>query len=262
MPIAPSMPASSRRASSDGSSSTIGAAARQHGARASAPAVHIGPCGSAGDPFAGTVRERRAAIETHGELAANVRQTRPHAREEAAVQRLGRAFHDAAFDGDARRNELSGAAAVDAWIRIVPCVDDARDTGFDQRLRARPGAPRVAARLERHVSGRAAGGGTGRRQRNDLGVGAAGRRRPTRADDAPAAHEHAADRGVGRRVVKPVRREPQRVGHVLVVDRVGHVAPPRTTSSLRRRRAIATFVRGYRASSAAPAGARSPAGIP
>ena len=119
------MPASSRRASSDGSSSTIvplpvSTALERARQRCTSRArallvIH----------WLVAVRERRAAVEAHGELAAHVRQPAPHAREETAIQRLGGALHDAAFDGDAGRRELLRAAAVDARIRIVRREHDA-----------------------------------------------------------------------------------------------------------------------------------------
>ena len=179
MPSDAAIWASSRRASSDGSSSTIVPLPVSTALERARQRCTSRARGGARDPLALAVRERRAAVEAHGELAAHVRHAAPHAREEAAIQRLGRALHDAAFDCDARRRELGGAAAVDARIRIVAGEHHARHSGFEQRFGARARSARVAARLERHVGRRAARGGAGRLQRDDFRVRPARRRRPT-----------------------------------------------------------------------------------
>ena len=186
MPSDAAMPASSRRASSDGSSSTIVPLPVSTALERARQRCTSRARGGARDPLAR--RRSRARCGRRGSRRACCAHTAPapHAREEAAIQRLGRALHDAAFDGDAGSRELLGAAAVDARVRIVRRKHHARDFSFDQRFRARARSARVAARLERHVGRRAARGGARRRSATRSACGPpAGAVQPV-ADDAPS----------------------------------------------------------------------------
>ena len=91
-------------------------------------------------------------------------------------------FEEAAVDADARGLELAAAAARER-IRIAHRVHDARDTGLDQRPRARPRAPLMATRLQRHVRGRASRARSRGCQRHSFRVWASGGRRPAASNN-------------------------------------------------------------------------------
>ncbi len=108
-------------------------------------------------------------------------------------------------DVDARRPEAVGPARG-VVARVCDGIDHSCDAGVDEGDRARPGAPRVIARLEGHDGGRALGGAGGElRQRVHFGVRGAGASMPSLGehvamsgeDDAADARVHAPGRSAG-----------------------------------------------------------------
>ena len=101
---------------------------------------------------------------------------------------------------------------------IVHRRHDAGNAGLDDAARARTGAARVAARLERDVQRRAAARVAGLLERDDLGMRFT---RPRMAalpnHDAVGDHDHGADQRVGRGHALGPPRMKQRAPHVVGV---------------------------------------------
>ena len=191
--------------------------AGQDRARALAPGVAVGARRLAGDPLAGAVGERRAAVERDRRLQAQPRAAALHARDEADVE-LARLLAAAApFDGDAGGLEPRRAAAGDERVRVAQGDDDAADAGGDERVGARRRAAVVRARLERDVDGRAADVDAARRgiaQRHHLGVRAARFLRVAAAGEpAVGADDDAADARVRIGQTHRVRGQRERLAH-------------------------------------------------
>ena len=90
------------------------------------------------------------------------------------------------------------AGAGHAPVGVLDRDDDAPDARGDERVGTRSGAAVMGAGLERDVRSRTARAVTGRVQRFDLGVRAAGRLRRALADDDTVPHEDTTDPGVRR----------------------------------------------------------------
>ena len=89
-----------------------GADAGQHCAGALPPGVAVGARRLAGDPLAGAVVERGAAVERDRRLQAQPRPAALHARDEADVELARFRAARARLDGDAGRREARRALAA------------------------------------------------------------------------------------------------------------------------------------------------------
>ena len=150
--------------------------AGQQRAGALAPGVAVDARGLAGDPLAGAVGQRGAAVERDRGLQAQPRQAALHARDEADVERARLVGTGTVDDVDAGGGEPRCALAGDERIRIAHRHHDAADAGGDQRVGAGWRAAVVRAGLERDDDRRAAHVDAARgsvAQGHDLGVRAA-----------------------------------------------------------------------------------------
>ena len=137
------------------------------------------------------------AVERRRTLQRHVRPALAHGRDEHAVLARGLGGEQAHLHPDAGRLQLCHAAPGHERVGIELGGDDPNDAcrGDRRRTGRRPAV--VRARLERDVQGGAAGTGTRRRERPDLGVRPAGPEVRPLADDLPVADEDGADHGVG-----------------------------------------------------------------
>jgi len=120
--------------------------------------------------------------------------------------------------------------AGDGGVGIDGGGDDAGQTGFDERLRARAGAAGGATRLERNIGGTAAQAVGGVLPRffegGDLGVVLEGVLVPAFADKlASVVNQNATDGGVGRGDADAAARQIEGAGHpeTVLVKGVCHV---------------------------------------
>ena len=200
-----------------------GAGAGQDRAAARTPAMHVVARGFAADPLGIAGGHRGAAIQAHRQLDPQPRPPAFHPRQEAAVQLARLRFHQAGADFDPGRAQLVEAGAIDLRERIAHCPDYPRDTRRDQRIRARPGAAGMRARLQGHVGGRAFRTLAGRLQREHFRMRPALALVPAFADDRVAMREHTADHRVRSGGERAALGQPQRARHHPVVDRTeGH----------------------------------------
>ncbi|MNK91160.1 hypothetical protein D3C87_1112460 [compost metagenome] len=157
--------------------------------------------GFAGDPLAGAVMQRRAAIEGSGHFHAHPWQAARHARDEADVEVARFLFQQAAAYVDAGIAQSLQAAPGHRGVGVFHGGHHAGDARAHQRLRARRRAAEVAAWFQRDVGG-GAGGIVAAREgifhRLDLGVVLARRLGIALPDDLAMLHQHAANARVGR----------------------------------------------------------------
>ena len=109
--------------------------------------VHVGAGGGSRDPLTRPVGCRCAPVERLGPLHRHVRARESLHREPGVQEFPGFGFSDVRRHLDARGTQALGAPAREL-AGVIDGVDDARDAGVDQRLRARARAAGVIARLE------------------------------------------------------------------------------------------------------------------
>ena len=151
--------------------------------------VHVGPRRCTGDPPAGAVGRGDPPVEGARDLPDDVRPcrvTRVQPRPQRAA--LGRSACSTPSTTSTPAARSRPGAAGGRPVRVGDGDDDAGDSGGDQRVGARPGAAGVCARFQGDDGGAAAGALAGLRERPDLGVRAAGRRRRALADERRRRH--------------------------------------------------------------------------
>lgn len=174
------------------------AGADHHGIALGPQSVGVGPGRAAGDPLAGAVGRRRAAVEGGGQLQHHVRPAGApvlQVRGELGPDGVG---PDADVDLDPGGAQPGDARPRDLGVGVLDADQDPGDPGRDHRVGARAGAALVAAGLEGGGQGGAPGVGTGGVEGDDLGVAAAGRLGGAHVVDPGGGPQHGADPGVGR----------------------------------------------------------------
>ena len=111
----------------------------------------------AANPLAGAIAEGRAAIGPHGPLEDGPGPARGQAVQEGAVEAAGFGFAHPLDHGDAGRLQLGDAAPCHLGVGIGHGDHHLLEACRDHRLAAGWGAAVVAAGLERHHQGAAAG---------------------------------------------------------------------------------------------------------
>jgi len=159
------------------------------------------------------LRRRGTRIQAHRQFQADERSASFETRKEADVEGTRAVREQTDRHSDPCGLEVLDAAARHLGIGIDRRAHHARDSGGDQRIRARRSAPRVAARLERYIGDRtprAIGGGA---QRQDFSVGFAGSGMPPLADYLAIAHQHAAHARIRIRRIQAQFGQFQRARH-------------------------------------------------
>ncbi|MNZ66233.1 hypothetical protein D3C78_844510 [compost metagenome] len=192
--------------------------AGQHHAGLGAQALHRRACCRTGNPLAFAAFHRRATVEAHGQLDPHERQAVLHALEEALVELSRFTLQHTTFGGDTGLSQALQTATGDFRVRVLHRRDHAGHTGIHQRIGTGRRAAVVAARLKRHINGRATRLLTGRAQGVNLGVRLAGALVPAFADNLPTLHDHATYTWVGVRCVMPLARQLQGTGHEMGVE--------------------------------------------
>ena len=188
-------------------------------APARAPFLHVATRGLAADPLRIARRQRTPPVQAGRQLHAQPRPAAFDARKEAAIERARLSFHQSQVDLDAGGAQAFEARAINLRERIAHGADDARDTRFDQCVRARPGAAHMGAGFQRHVDGGAARTRTGLLQGEHFRVRPALALVPAGADDLVALRDHAADHRIGLGGVRAALGQAQGAGHHGVVGR-------------------------------------------
>ena len=163
-----------------------GAAADNHRIAAGPQPVDPAAGGRAADPQAGSVAEGGAAIGTHGPLEDPQGPAAGDAVAEGPVEGAGLSFRHAADHLDAGGRQLGQPAASHLGIGIGHGHHHPGQPGGDHGLAAGRRAAVVAAGLQGHHQGAAAGPFARLGQGADLGVGLAG------AGVVPLSHQRAA----------------------------------------------------------------------
>ncbi len=179
--------------------------------------LDIGARRRRGDPLALARGHRRATVETHGQLAADMGQLAAHAADKTGVERLGLPAQQPHRHLDARRPQPRHAAAGDLGVGIFHRRHHPGHSGGHQGVGTGRGTAMVAARLQGDV-GRSAPGLFSRLGKGvDLGMGTTRLLVPTLADDAPLAYDDTTHTGIGIGGVEPPPRQPQGLGHEIVI---------------------------------------------
>jgi hypothetical protein len=150
----------------------------------------------AGDPLAVAGRSRDAAVERRRKLQGDHWPPLRYPQKKAEID-LGRLIPTDRYRNiDAGLAQACNAASGDARVRILHRHNDASDPGFEQSVAARTRHSHVVAGLERHIGHSSARELSCPLQRFRLGMRTASWLRPTTANDAAVAYQHAANRWV------------------------------------------------------------------
>jgi hypothetical protein len=157
--------------------------------------------------------ERERGFERHQWFAGND----PASERFIQAPRFG--FPQAGADFDSSRAQLFEAAASHRRVRVRHCRHDARDACCNQRLRAWPGASRVAAGLQVDVKRCASRRFARSFESDDFRVAHAVISMKTFTHDAPAAYKDRAHQRVGACERVATRRQLERAVHEDSVSR-------------------------------------------
>ncbi len=206
-----------------------GIAADHDGVVRRAQQVRAGARRFAGDPAALAGGRGDAAVERGRELQGDERPAVPQAREEAGIDlgRLARA--KPGLDRDPGRAQPRNTLAGDARVGVLDRQHDARHPRGGKRIGAGRRLAPMAARLEAHIGGCAAGTLAGPSQSLGLAVRPAAGLRPAAAYDLARCDDDAADGRIGPHRAEPALRQTQRRPHVR------EIALPRVNRSRRWR---------------------------
>jgi hypothetical protein len=150
--------------------------------------VSTAPARLRGDPLAGAVVQRRAAVQRRCHLETQPGPPAQHAREEADVQFARGLGQQAGLHRDAGAVQGLDAGAGHLRERVAHRHHHAGHAGLDERQHARRRAAMVGAGFQRHVhrgAARIVAAGAGVAQGHDLGMRVAGGLRVAAADDPP-----------------------------------------------------------------------------
>src|SRR5213075_1983834 len=179
-----------------------GADAGEDRAGARPPVMAVAPGFGAGDPLRAAIFQGGAPIERRGDLEAHPGPAPRHARHEADIELARLVLQQSVLERDSSRAQALGAAGR-LRIGIAHGGNHALYLFLYQQFHARRRAPRVVARLQRHVDGRALRIDV--LQRAHFGVRTAGFLVPALADHRVAARDDATDPGTRRGGVETLR---------------------------------------------------------
>jgi len=189
------------------------AAAGDDGGTPGPQALDVTAGRGAGDPLALAAGHGGTTVKTRRHLDAHIGPAAGMAADESNVQRPGLILEKAAVHGHSRCPQGVEPLAGGARIRIRHGRHYPLHAGFHQRLGAGAGTSAMMAGLEAHVGGGAGGPPAGGVDSVHFGVGFAGPCVPAFADHITAAHQHAADAGIGIGGIQSPLREFQGPGH-------------------------------------------------
>ncbi|MNF78608.1 hypothetical protein D3C84_607990 [compost metagenome] len=195
-----------------------GVGAGQHHGGLSAQTLNGRTCGRAGDPLALAAFHGCPTIETHSQLDPHERQAVLHAFQKTLIELARLGFEHAAFGSNAGIGQALQTTSGNLRVRIAHRCHHPGNPGIHQCFGTRRRAAMVAARFQRHISGRAPGQLTGGAQGVDFGVRFAGTFMPAFADDLAVTHHHATDPRIGVRGVVTFARQFQRARHEVGIE--------------------------------------------